>query len=128
MNTVERREQLIQILAMRGKTSVRVLAEKLGVSERTVSRDLDLLSSNTPIGVEHGRSGGYYISNYKALNLPCMKDFEIDLLQKIATDTENGSSCTLTPNEHQLLQNIIALYSKEGLEKRQKWQEEQDQK
>ena len=128
MNTVERRERLVQILATNGKSSVRILAEKLGVCERTVSRDLDQLSTNTPISVEHGRSGGYYISNYKALNLPCMKVFEIELLQKIATDTENGSNCTLTPDEHQLLQDIIALYSKEGLEKRQKWQEEQDQK
>lgn len=128
MNTVERRERLIQILAMCGKTSVRVLAKKLEVSERTISRDIDLLSPNNPIGVEHGRDGGYYISNYKALNLPCMKEYETELLKKIAANTENGSSYNLTSDEHQLLKDIIALYSKEGFEKRRKWQEEQDKK
>jgi transcriptional antiterminator len=127
VNTVERRERLIQMLAMCGKTSVRILAKKLEVSERTISRDIDLLSPNNPIGVKHGRDGGYYISNYKALNLPCMKEYETELLQKIAANTESGSSCNLNPDEHQLLKDIISVYSKEGFEKRRKWQKEQDQ-
>ena len=125
MNTVERRERLIQILAMCGKTSVRVLAEKLEVCERTVSRDIDILSRNNPIGADHGREGGYYISNYKALNLPCMKEYETALLQKIASATENGKACTLTSYDHQLLNDIITLYSKQGFEQRKKWEEEQ---
>ena len=128
MSTVERREQLIQILVLCGKTSTRVLAEKLDVSERTVLRDIDTLSGNYPISVDYGRHGGYYITNYKVLNLPCMKDHEINLLQKITDDIDNFSICSLTPPENQLLKNIITIYSKEGHQKRKEWEEKQNLK
>ena len=128
VNTVERRERLVQHLAINGKSTIHDLAEALGVSERTISRDLDYLSPQAPIAVEHGRRGGYYISNYKALQLPCMKEHEIELLKKIAVNTENSSSCNLTSAEHQLLENIIALYSKEGFEKMKKLEKDYNRK
>ena len=114
MNSKERRDRLVQFLAIRGKTSTKILAEKLEVSQRTVLRDIDILSRNNPIGVEYGRGGGYYISNYKSLNLPCMKEHEIRLLKKIVSETQNNASCTLDPSEHQLLEEIITLYSKDS--------------
>ena len=126
MSTVERREQLIQILVLCGKTSTRVLAEKLEVSERTVLRDIDILSGYYPISVDYGRHGGYYITNYKVLNLPCMKEYEINLLKKITSDIDNFSNCSLTPSENQLLKNIITIYSKKGHLKRQEWEGKQN--
>ena len=112
MNAVARRERLIKILAMCGKTSVRVLAERLDVSERTILRDVDALSDNQPISIERGRYGGVFLTDTYALNRLYMKDEEIFLLRKIETAITDGTVCTLESSERQLLNEIIAFYSK----------------
>ena len=85
MTTNERHERLIQALATYGKLSATQLAIILNVSKRTILRDIDKLSLYYPISSDLGRTGGYYISNYKSLNLPCLKTHEIGLLKKITT-------------------------------------------
>jgi transcriptional antiterminator len=119
MTTHERHERLIQALATYGKLSTAQLANILNVSKRTILRDIDKLSLYYPIGSDIGRTGGYYIINYKALNLPCLKKFEVELLEKITSEVDRSSVCSLTPDENQVLKDMIAVYSKTAHEKRQ---------
>ena len=55
------------ILLSRGRVSSQELAEKFGVSQRTIFRDINSLSeAGIPIGGIPGKSGGFYIiENYK---------------------------------------------------------------
>lgn len=117
MNAVERRERLLQILALRGKTTFRVLSEELGVSERTIMRDVDELSTYKPISVMPGKNGGVYICDYSSFHNFTMKSYEIDLLQKIIEEIETNSCCSLSTSDIQLLKDIIASYSKKNYRK-----------
>ena len=117
MNAVERRERLLQILALRGKTTFRVLSEELGVSERTIMRDVDELSTYKPISVMPGKNGGVYICDYSSFHNFTMKSYEIALLQKIIADMETHACCSLSASEIQLLKDIIASYSKKIYQK-----------
>ena len=47
MYAVERREKLIRTLVLRGHTTVSELAMELEVSERTILRDIEKLSTST---------------------------------------------------------------------------------
>lgn len=119
MHTHERRERIVQIIAMCGTVTAKELATRLRVTPRTILRDIDALSILYPISVNYGRGGGYYIINYKALNLPCLKIFEIELLEKITSEIDRSSVCSLTPEENQVLKDMIAIYSKNSHEERQ---------
>lgn len=112
MNATTRRERLIKILAMCGKTPVRVLAERLEVSERTILRDVDAMSDSQPIGIERGRYGGVFLTDTYALNRLYLKNEEILLLQKIEIAIVAGTVCILEPSERELLNEIITFYSK----------------
>ncbi len=119
MRTHERREHIVHIIAMCGTVTARELATRLRVTPRTILRDIDALSMLYPISVNYGRGGGYYIINYKALNLPCLKNFEIELLEKITSEIDRSSVCSLTSDENQVLKDMITVYSKSAHEERQ---------
>lgn len=112
MNAATRRERLIRILAMCGKTPVRVLAERLGVCERTIFRDVDALSDSQPICIERGRYGGVFLIDTYVLNRLYLKNEEICLLQKIEAAISADRVCSLDFSERELLHEIITFYSK----------------
>ena len=58
MNVNDRRERLIRILMLHGKRTVKELSEELGVSVRTIMRDIDILSTSKPLYTVSGRNGG----------------------------------------------------------------------
>ena len=112
MSAVERREQIIRILVLRGMVTAKELAEEFGVSERTIFRDISALSNKNPISALPGKGGGVFITDTYAMNQLHMKTYETDLLQKIISDNEKYSCCTLNADEIQLLKDIVTLYSK----------------
>lgn len=75
-----RADRLIAILMhlqSHGRTSGRVLAEKLEVSERTIHRDMEALSAaGVPVYAERGSTGGWELSEGYRTNLTGMKQKE----------------------------------------------------
>lgn len=60
--SADRLLSLMLLLQTRGRMSARRLAEELGVSVRTVHRDLGRLhAAGIPVYAEHGRAGGYQL-------------------------------------------------------------------
>ena len=57
----ERRIMILRRIIKNQKTTRQELADEFGVSTKTVSRDIDFLSSFAPIYTKHGNSGGIYI-------------------------------------------------------------------
>lgn len=66
LNSKERREQIVEFLAINKHSTRSVLAQKFNVSIRTIARDIVILSSKVPIFTKAGTHGGIYIrSDYK---------------------------------------------------------------
>ena len=110
MTVTERRERLIRILTLRGRTTTRDLAQELGVSERTIMRDIDALSTARPIATLPGKHGGVYISDTYAINRLYLKDHETALLKKIVFCLEEDMICALSSHELTLLKEMITSY------------------
>ena len=110
LNATERREKLIRILLMRGKTSASILAEKLEVSERTVFRDVYALSRMYPITAIAGKEGGIFLAGDVDIRLKLRKN-EILLLKKIIADVEKNRFCSLDDEEINLLKDIVRFLS-----------------
>ncbi len=62
MQRTERLLAITLLLQARGKMTARHLAELLGVSMRTIYRDIDALSmAHVPVSMDYGPGGGYYL-------------------------------------------------------------------
>src|SRR5579885_3173589 len=65
MKIMEKTERLLAItllLQARGKMTAERLADIMGVSVRTIYRDMDTLSlAHIPIAMDYGPGGGYYL-------------------------------------------------------------------
>lgn len=110
MSATERREKLIRYLCMNGITTAKELASVLEVSERTILRDISLLSRNKPITSTTGRYGGIYITDYKKIDLLYLKDEEIALLEKIHSNLDIPIRESLSSDEISLLCDMISFY------------------
>lgn len=110
MNATERREKLVRYLCMNGITTSKELARELEVSERTILRDVSLLSCSKPITTITGKDGGIYITDHKKIHLLYLKNEEIALLEKIASNLHLPTCDLLSPDEISLLYDMIAFY------------------
>ena len=108
MGTSERRNAIMRILCRRRHETVSNIASEFGVSERTIRRDIEILSLSEPIYTQSGRYGGgiYVTENYnidgmyftdqeatvfmklmKYINEKCCPDFsneDIETINRIA--------------------------------------------
>ena len=66
MGASERRNAIMRLLCRRRHETVVNIAAEFGVSERTIRRDIEILSLNEPIYTQSGRYGGgvYVTENY----------------------------------------------------------------
>lgn len=112
MGTAERRKLLLKILSRRRHEHITSLASEFGVFERTIRRDIEILSLTEPIYTLPGRYGGVYVlDGYMDDNLYVPLEEEC-LLRKILDIAENRSVCDLSSHELDLLKDIIMYYSK----------------
>ena len=118
LNVSTRRERLLRILTLKGRVTISELANELEVSERTIMRDIDALSIEKPIFTMTGKHGGVCIDDYYLLYQLHMKEYEIELLEKIVYDIEKKSFCTLNDSELNLLKEIVTIYSKKSIERK----------
>src|SRR5215469_16512866 len=62
MQKIERLVAITLLLQARGKLTARYLAGTLGVSTRTIYRDItDLSLAHVPVSMDYGPGGGYYL-------------------------------------------------------------------
>ncbi len=113
MGTAERRAELLRILCRRRHETVGNLAAEFGVSERTIQRDVEILSLTAPIYTQCGRyDGGIYVTEGYVHDRMYMTDGEIAVLQKLAGLAERQAACRLQAGELAVLERIIAQYTK----------------
>jgi predicted DNA-binding transcriptional regulator YafY len=113
LGTAERRAEIMRILCRRRHETISNLAEEFGVSNRTIQRDVEVLSVSEPIYTQCGRyDGGVYVMNDYVMNRMYMTDSEIDVLHKLLSSAKNKSICNLSEDEMKILDHIISCYTK----------------
>ena len=112
MGTAERRYEIMKILCRRRYENMRNLASELGVSMRTIQRDIEVLSLTEPIYTQAGKHGGgvYVVSGYN-MNRMYMTNSELDVLRKLYIAADENATL-LTSDEKKLLKLVISQYSK----------------
>ena len=116
METAERRMAILKLLCRRRHETISNLAEQFGVSERTVRRDIEILSLSEPIYTQTGRyGGGVYVTDNFTMDRMYFKDDEIEVMNKILGCVEKGTECNLLNEEVRLLKRIVKEYTKPSL-------------
>ena len=87
MDAVERRQQILELLCQRRKDTMQNLAAELGVSERTIRRDVEILTRSYPLETVCGRSGGgVRVAVWYHLDRQRMSPRQTALLRRLAAD------------------------------------------
>ncbi len=109
MATAERWLNIMIELSRVRHSTMPELAEKFGVSVRTIQRDILALTPIMPIGIKYGKyEGGVYIIGDYSFDRVYMEPKQIDLLHKIK-DISIGQ---ISDEELCILENIIKIYTK----------------
>lgn len=120
MTVEERRQKIIKILYRRGHETISNLAQELGVSERTVLRDIYLLSEQEPIYTQTGRySGGVYIMPEYYPSAFYFKDHELQTLHQIIVIVEEHCREDAENSLLKQFRDLIANYTKPKYKKGQ---------
>ena len=113
MGTAERRKEIMRILCRRRHETISNLSEEFGVSQRTILRDIEILSVTEPIYTQCGRyGGGVYVTEDYVMSRMYMTDSELDVLHKVLAFAQDKSVCELNDDECKLLKTIISQYTK----------------
>ena len=87
MDAVERRQQILELLCQRRKDTMQNLAAELGVSERTIRRDVEILTRSYPLVTVCGRyGGGVRVADWYHLDRQRMSPKQTALLRRLAAD------------------------------------------
>ena len=87
MDAVERRQQILELLCQRRKDTMQNLAAELGVSERTIRRDVEILTRSYPLETVCGRyGGGVRVADWYHLARQRMSPRQTALLRRLAAD------------------------------------------
>lgn len=113
MGTAERRKEIMRLLCVRRHDTISNLAYEFGVSERTIARDIDILSSTEPIYTQCGRyHGGVYVIDNYYMDRMYMTASELTVLHKFAALAQESLPCSLNNNEKNILNELIKQYTK----------------
>ena len=110
METTARRIEILLILSRRRHETVCNLANEFGVSERTIRRDIEMLSCIEPIYTRQGRYGGIYVTENFSVFRKYMNENEINLLNFIIHYLEEKNE--FKADDIYILQRIIVTYTK----------------
>lgn len=113
METAERRFEMFKYLCRVRHAKISELAERFGVSEKTISRDVFEIEMtyHVTLEVKRGRHGGgvYIADDYKFGQLYLYED-EIQLLVKLQQLTKEKISA----DENQILSRMIKKYHRKA--------------
>lgn len=113
MGTAERRKQLLRILCRRKYDTMSNLAFELGVSPRTIRRDVEILSLTEPLYTQTGRhGGGVYIDKDYRMDRMYFEPEQQTVLQSVVQYISSIDPSPFSPKEMNILRSILIEYSK----------------
>lgn len=112
MGTTERIFEMMKYLCQVRHATMPALAEKFGVSVRTIKRDIDELGYLIPLEIKTGRyEGGVYVMQGYKWDKAYMSAEDIALLIKIKKVGEKKERLVFEGDELSRLERIISMYS-----------------
>jgi predicted DNA-binding transcriptional regulator YafY len=108
MNATDRRTEIMNILIVRRHTTARELAEELGVTIRTIQRDIQALSPGFPVYTRQGWDGGIFIGDDYKPYVNTLSADELKTLREIYGQAEGA--------QKKILLQIIHKYGPDKLE------------
>lgn len=108
MTPSERRIQIMTTLCRNRNMTIGNLAKLFEVGERTIRRDIEVLSLMYPIYTQNGRGGGVYVMDNYSIDRMYMSEEEIAVLKKVV----NMPDSFLHENEISILTTMIREYTK----------------
>ena len=111
MGTAERRLEILKYLCRYRRATMPQLAEKFGVSVRTIQRDILEIEAtfHIPLDVRCGKyDGGVFVVRDYSFDRAYMHKDELELLTKLQHLVSNK----LSEKENELLSQIIKTYTK----------------
>lgn len=112
MGTAERRQAIMKYLCRCRQTTTVALAEAFSVSERTIRRDIAVLSEREPIYTQPGRyGGGIYVTDNYHMNYIYFSVDESKVLERLQAyvDAHEG---VLDDYEKNILRQMISDHVK----------------
>lgn len=103
MNPIERRSAIYTLLCWRRFDSIANLALELHVSERTLQRDINLLSLSYPVETVRGCRGGVKLAEWFIPAGRCLSPTQAALLRKLRPH--------LAPTDQVILNSILLQFS-----------------
>lgn len=112
MGAAERRSALMKVLYIRRHDKIANLATEFGVSERTIRRDIEVLSLSEPIYTQCGRYGGgvYVMKGYSSHHL-MLSPQETGVLEKILTNAQAKIHIELSSDDLYILKLLLQKYA-----------------
>ena len=83
-STTDRRQMILEHLLDNRHATRKELADKFGVSTRTIERDVIVLSCSYPIDTQQGGGGGIFIADGYRLGMKYLTEEQIALLEKLS--------------------------------------------
>ena len=121
MTTEERRNEIKKILSKQQRETLDSIAIRLGVSTRTIQRDIDAISRVVPVYASTGRHGGVFVCDTYQVSRMYMTSSELQVLNKVINIAE-ANPHLMEPADLQTLHMNINDYTrpeaaaKKGLE------------
>lgn len=112
MGTTERRNAILKALCRRRYETITNLATEFEVSERTIRRDVEILSYTEPLYTQPGRNGGVYVVEGYQPSRMYMSEEELKVLCKIRDASDEQNTDFLLPGEKAVLDRMICNYTK----------------
>ena len=102
-NTTERRQSIFNILYKRRKETIDNLAFEFNVNERTIRRDLEILSVSFQIYTTQGNGGGVFILDDYKLGMKYLTDKQLELLTRVSAELPDEKN-------REIIKSIITTY------------------
>ena len=110
----KRKEELYRLLVANERCTLAYLANSIGISTRTVKRYLDELEQDTVLVVYTGRNGGVSLANRAGIKHMYLKEYELEVLRRIISETEQAGQCVLDPTSIKILKSMTCFYAMEN--------------
>lgn len=111
MTTEERRNALKKILSKRQRETLDSIAIRLGVSKRTIQRDIEAISRIVPVYASAGRNGGVFACDTYRVSRMYMTSSELQVLNKVITIAETHPHVMEQADQH-ILHEVIKDYTR----------------
>ena len=106
-STTDRRQMILEHLLDNRHATRKELADKFGVSTRTIERDIIVLSCSYPIDTQQGGGGGIFIADGYRLGMKYLTEEQLTLLVKISN--------SLKREEFDIMNSIIKTFKRPNI-------------